>query len=101
MWVNSFQNLRVCSDATVQKNATHGAGGRIFAAYDLTYNLSFLGGLLVGLSATPQAGLVAVLASSCFMFGAGSMIFSLMNRVETPDALAQSTSDGVHVSHVI
>jgi MFS family permease len=78
-----FQNLRVCSDATVQKNATRGAGGRIFAAYDLTYNLSFLGGLLVGLSATPHAGLVAVLATSCFMFGTGSMIFSLMNRVET------------------
>ena len=50
-----FQNLRVCSDATVQSNAVRGGGGREFAFYDVSYNLSYLVGILVGLSQIGRA----------------------------------------------
>ena len=44
-----FQNLRLCSDATVQSNAISGAGGREFALYDANHNLLFIIGILIGL----------------------------------------------------
>lgn len=51
-----FQNLRVCSDATVQSNAVAGAGGREFAVHDMAHNLSFLAGILVGLATSAGLG---------------------------------------------
>ena len=77
-----FQNLRVCSDATVQKNATKGAGGRIFATYDLVSNASFLVGLLVGLTFLPIVGMGVMFASLIGAFGFGSTVFGLMSRDE-------------------
>jgi MFS family permease len=80
-----FQNLRVCTDATVQKNATKGAGGRIFAMYDLLSNMSFLIGLLCGLMMMPAIGAAPVFATLIGAFGVWSIVFGLMNRNETND----------------
>ena len=87
-----FQNLRVCTDATVQKNATKGAGGRVFAMYDLLSNMSFLIGLLCGLITMPAIGATAVFATLIGVFGFWSTVFGLMNRNETDDSEEASTT---------
>lgn len=90
-----FQNLRVCSDATVQKNAAKGAGGRVFAAYDLLSNASFLLGLLVGLTFMPAFGIGVVFASLIGAFGFGSTVFGLMSRGDGDGSGVQPTIDVV------
>jgi hypothetical protein len=77
-----FQNLRVCSDATVQANAMKGSCGRVFAAYDMAYNLSFLLGLVAGLAASSAATSHTVLAMSASSFICGAVIFACMRRTE-------------------
>ncbi len=77
-----FQNLRVCSDATVQANAMKGSCGRVFAAYDMAYNLSFLLGLVSGLAASSTASSHVVLVASASAYIAGAVIFSCMRRTE-------------------
>jgi MFS family permease len=87
-----FQNLRVCTDATVQSNATSGAGGREFAAYDVSYNLSFLGGILCGLSAFSSLGGRTVLVSSAGAFAVLAIVLARMNRNE-PTVTESTTVD--------
>ena len=77
-----FQNLRVCSDATVQANAMKGSCWRVFAAYDMAYNLSFLFGLVAGLTASSAATSHTVLAMSASSFICCAVIFSCMRRTE-------------------
>lgn len=86
-----FQNLRVCTDATVQKNAAKGAGGRIFAIYDLLSNMSFLVGLLCGLITMPVIGATTVFATLVGVFGFWSTVFGLMNRNEADEIEITST----------
>lgn len=76
-----FQNLRVCSDATIQSNAKRGAGGREFAAYDITYNLMFLVGILLGLWLFPMTG------------GQGSMFMASSATLISTFVLAQLKRD--------
>ncbi len=60
-----FQNLRLCSDATIQSNAIPGAGGREFALYDANHNLLFIVGVLIGLfTYTPTNGPLILVACS-------------------------------------
>lgn len=80
-----FQNLRVCTDATIQKNAAKGAGGRVFAIYDLLSNMSFLVGLLIGLITMPLIGATTVFATLVGVFGFWSTVFGFMNRNEAED----------------
>lgn len=80
-----FQNLRLCTDATIQSNARRGAGGRTFAAYDLSYNLAFLLGILVSLLIEPLVGGVIVLMSASFVALVGSFGLLLLRRADTPD----------------
>jgi sugar phosphate permease len=81
-----FQNLRLCSDATVQANAISGAGGREFALYDANHNLLFILGILIGLlSCMPSnARLILVVCSTLSAVTALAVIF-------------MSRSDGEHV----
>ena len=81
----SFQNLRVCSDATIQANALKGSCGRIFAAYDLAYNMSFLIGLVTGLAASTIVASHTVLSVAACTFAGGTTIFALMPRSEKVD----------------
>jgi MFS family permease len=89
----SFQNLRVCSDATVQANALKGSCGRIFAAYDLAYNMSFLIGLVSGLAASTMVTSHTVLSVAACTFAGGTTIFALMPRSEKADFAVNDDSD--------
>lgn len=42
----AFQNLRLKTDALVQRSIDDDTLGRVFAAYDIVYNLAFIGGAL-------------------------------------------------------
>lgn len=95
-----FQNLRVCSDATVQKNATKGAGGRIFATYDLVSNAAFLVGLLAGLTFLPIVGMSVMFASLIGAFGFGSTVFGLMSRDEGETSQEPLSVDALQVPDV-
>lgn len=75
-----FQNLRVCSDATIQKNAMRGAGGRVFGLYDLQCNASFLLGLVIGLSLEQRIEPWQVHGSAAGAFLLASLVFNVMSR---------------------
>lgn len=80
-----FQNLRVCTDATIQTNAARGAGGRTFAIYDLSYNLAYLAGILAGLGLTFATSRTAILATVAVSFALFALVFALMRR-DGPEA---------------
>jgi len=86
----AFQTMRVCADATVQSNAVRGAGGREFAAYDMSHNLMFLGGIIVGLHGFSLGiGRVGMTVSLVCVFL--SFVFGRMKR-EEPLRLASEFS---------
>ena len=68
----AFQNVRVCNDAAVQSTVHTASLGRVFAAYDVVYNLSFVGGAAIGLS----LGLGHSFESVLFSCAAGYAILS-------------------------
>ena len=68
----AFQNVRVCNDAAVQSTVHTASLGRVFAAYDVVFNLSFVGGAATGLS----LGLSYSFESVLFMCAAGYAILS-------------------------
>ena len=75
-----FQNLRVCSDATVQRNAPRGAGGRVLASYDFVCNTSFLMGLLLGLACTTRLGTAAILGCAVMGYFIMAILLGLLDR---------------------
>lgn len=75
-----FQNLRVCSDATVQSNAISGAGGREFALYDVGHGLAFLMGILFGLSLSSIATHHVTVITSGILFFSLAPLFMMMQR---------------------
>lgn len=81
-----FQNLRVCSDATVQSNAVSGSGGRAFALYDISYNLCFLVGILTGLSLFGAVGGSAVIMVSAVGLAILAGAFAMMPRERTVES---------------
>lgn len=66
----SFQNVRVCNDAAVQSSVDSAALGRVFAAYDVVYNLSFVAGAALGLVAGRSLGYERVLIVCCVGYAA-------------------------------
>jgi MFS family permease len=72
----SFQNLRVRSDATIQANASKANLGKIFASYDVLYNVAFIGGGIVGISATSFFKYQVVLAFVCGAYSVFAVIFT-------------------------
>jgi len=74
-----FQNLRLCSDATIQSNALPGAGGREFALYDVNHNIMFLMGILIGLlTFAPESGrlIIGVSATLSALSAVASLFMS-------------------------
>lgn len=66
----AFQNVRVCNDAAVQSNVNSAALGRVFAAYDVVYNLSFVGGAALGLVVGTGVGHAPILVVCCLGYAA-------------------------------
>ncbi len=69
----AFQNLRVSADARVQGAATGESVGRVFALYDMMFNLAFAVGAISGLFLTLvcRSGLLLAGISACYLGGAG------------------------------
>jgi MFS family permease len=61
----AFQNMRVCNDAAVQSNVDGDYLGRVFATYDVVYNLAFVLGALLALSLGLDVGYLLVLGICC------------------------------------
>jgi hypothetical protein len=87
-----FQNLRVCFDATMQSNAVRGGGGREFAFYDVSYNLSYLVGIIVGLSLVEPLGARVVIAVTGSLFALSGIVFLIIRREDAvTDTATEST----------
>lgn len=66
----AFQNVRVCNDAAVQSSVPSVSLGRVFAAYDVVYNLSFVVGAAAALLVGIDASYSRVLAACCAGYAA-------------------------------
>lgn len=82
----SFQTLRVSADATVQKNAPRGSGGRVFTAYDTAYGVMFLAGIMAGAALARHLSTTTVLTACALWYGTGAVLFAVMPRTEPTDA---------------
>jgi hypothetical protein len=76
----AFQNLRVASDATIQANAVSGSCGRVFAAYDIAFNLAYVAGVVVGLAMTSSGSVEFALTTVIPAFFVGSLVFAVIER---------------------
>lgn len=75
-----FQNLRVASDATIQANAAAGSCGRVFAVYDVAFNLAYVGGLLLGLMLSSNVSGVIGVTVTAPLFFVGALSFAVIER---------------------
>jgi MFS family permease len=87
-----FQNLRVASDATIQANAAPGSCGRVFAAYDITFNLAYVAGLISGLGVSTHASIAVSLAVIAPLYLIGSIGFASLERGESRRGAARFLS---------
>ena len=84
----AFQTLRVCSDATVQKNAPRGTSGRVFSVYDISYNSAYLMGFIVAATLSPvsRPSLIALCVLAWFTAGVvASLLLSRGEDLNTTD----------------
>ena len=79
---HAFQTLRVSADATVQKNAPRGSGGRVFTAYDTAYNGAYLLGIVLGAAFIPRSTPGTVLTWCTLWFVGAAAVFAVMSREE-------------------
>lgn len=76
-----FQIIRVVADSTVQACIPDATRGRVFAAYDVAYNLSYFGGAAVALMLDQTAEPRTVLAVVGLAYASGSAIVAAHDRV--------------------
>lgn len=82
-----FQNLRIASDATIQANAAPGSCGRVFAVYDIAFNLMYVGGLLAGLAIATNATIQFSLGFIGPLYLLGGVVFALLRRDDFGNAI--------------
>lgn len=88
-----FQNLRVASDATIQANAAPGSCGRVFAAYDIAFNLAYVAGLVGGLAIASNASVEVALGAVGPLYFLGAVVFALLERERSRRAQVPFLSD--------
>lgn len=88
-----FQNLRVASDATIQANAAPGSCGRVFAAYDIAFNLAYVVGLIGGLAIASNFSVEVALGVVGPVYLLGAVAFLLLERDGSRRAQVQHSSD--------
>ena len=86
-----FQNLRVASDATIQANAAAGSCGRVFAVYDVAFNLAYVGGLLLGLTLSSNVSGAVGVTITAPLFFLGALFFAVIEREEPVGKRRDST----------
>jgi MFS family permease len=105
----AFQNVRVCNDAAVQSTVHTASLGRVFAAYDVVYNLSFVVGALLALMASTDRNLISVLVACAVGYAALAALLVLIGSGDprptfsttNPAALHESQSSTLRVSNTI
>jgi len=104
-----FQNVRVCNDAAVQTNVDPETLGRVFATYDVAYNLSFVAGATLGLTVGASVGYERVLVVSCVGYAALALAASFNGSGEplptrntvNPTSSQPAVSSTLRVSNTI
>ena len=76
-----FQIIRVVADSTVQARIPDATRGRVFAAYDVAYNLSYFGGAAVALMLDQTTDARMVLAAVALVYAGGSAVVATHDRV--------------------
>lgn len=92
----AFQNLRVRSDATIQANSPAASIGKIFAAYDVVYNVAYISGGVIGIAATSTFSYRAVLTTACVTYLAASIFFAKLNDGKVSKVSAVATHPSGH-----
>lgn len=72
----AFQNLRIRSDATIQANSSKANIGRLFATYDVLYNIAFVAGCMTGIVASAYFSYSQVLTIVAIGYATCAFIFS-------------------------
>lgn len=88
----AFQNLRIRSDATIQANSSTANIGRLFAAYDVLYNLAFIIGCTTGILASAQFGYSQVLGTVAVGYACCALIFLRLNDGKNHNVIATHPS---------
>jgi MFS family permease len=71
----AFQNLRICTDSSVQANTPDEVLGRVFATYDVIYNVAYAVGIVLGVGMFGSVPVSAVLAVVCFIHISLAVLF--------------------------
>ena len=94
----AFQNVRVCNDAAVQSTVDSASLGRVFAAYDVVYNLSFVGGATMALLAGVNDGFVAVLFACATGYAALAALLVVSGSGDPRPTLSTTKPAEIHVA---
>jgi MFS family permease len=81
----AFQNLRIRSDATIQANSSKANIGRLFAAYDVLYNIAFVVGCMTGILASAYFSYGQVLGTVALGYASCALIFLKLNDGKRQD----------------
>jgi hypothetical protein len=76
-----FQSLRVVADSVVQDCMPDAARGRVFAAYDIAYNLSYFGGAAVALTLSRTLDPFSLIALVAMAYLVASLAIVARRRV--------------------
>jgi predicted MFS family arabinose efflux permease len=76
-----FQIMRVVADSTVQSCIPDATRGRVFAAYDVAYNLSYFGGAAMALMVDQTTELRTLLVIVALAYTCGSALVAVHDRV--------------------
>ncbi|MEY3575056.1 MAG: hypothetical protein RLZZ88_199 [Actinomycetota bacterium] len=93
-----FQIVRVCNDAAVQSTVESASLGRVFAAYDVVYNLSFVGGAAVALVIGANNGFAAVLLVCAAGYAALAALLVVIGSGDPRPTLSTTNPADVHVA---
>ena len=94
----AFQNVRVCNDAAVQSSVPSASLGRVFAAYDVVYNMSFVAGAATALLVGIDAGYSQVLAACCAGYAALAAALVFIGSGELRPTRTTVNPQSVHAS---
>ena len=94
----AFQNVRVCNDAAVQSTVHTASLGRVFAAYDVVYNLSFVAGATVGLLVGANSGFFGILLACAAGYAALAAVLVVIGSGDPRPTLSTTNPALVQMS---
>ena len=86
----SAQSVKICVDTTVQEEIDDRYRGRLFAVYDMLFNVTYVGAAAVAATVLPASGKsVPVMASVAAGYVLAAMIFSWRSQ-RSPTAMIKN-----------